>query len=354
MNKRLICICLFFASVSYIRAQFTIQPVLAPVGVVHKQQLWNVLIVNTGVENTGKMSLTVRDRGTGQELFTALTGLVQLPKGAKQFNANGFNPIQYTWLAANYNSSSTELLPIGAYNVCYILTDKFNQVLAEECVSFDVEPVSPPQLVFPPDSAKLEETPKSFVWIPPTPSNSSTGIKYQFLLAEIKDGQTPVAAIQENMPIQFEPMLGQTYYGYPASSAQLVKGKTYAWQVTAADGQAYAAKTEIWTFTLTESNTSAVNEANKFFSINDANGTYEVTGDSLHLKYKSYETVAALPFVITNLKGTVLYKSTFNIKEGMNYISIKIPSAVKNEEVYLLQLDKIENGKNKIIFKVKK
>jgi hypothetical protein len=309
MKKRIIAFWIGCFFIIKVQAQFTLQPMVSTVGLVQKQQLWNVLIVNVaGIETNGKLSLVLRDRTTGQELFTALTGLVPLPKGPKQFNANSLNPIQYNWLSANFSNTRDGLLPIGSYTACYILSGKFNEVLAEECISFDVEALSPPQLIFPADSAVLEEMPNVFSWIPPTPSTIFSTINYQFILTEVKEGQKQTEAIQENMPYQFEPTLKQTSYAYPTSAIKLEKGKWYAWQVVVSDGNKYAAKTETWVFSIKDKPTESKNTNRIYFLLNESNGIYETKEDSLFVKYQSFEKNSEANFYIATERGVVLHQ----------------------------------------------
>jgi hypothetical protein len=254
--KKILVACWIFISIALAaNAQVLLQPTISPVGLVQKKQLWNVLVVNNTTNSYEcRLLLVLRDRSTGQELLTATTGLFTLTTGAMQLNANIVAPIQYNNLQSGIDNKLQGLLPVGTYIACYVLT-AFGQKeinLAEECVPFDTEPLSPPMLIFPADSSLLEVAPAQFSWIPPTPDGIFNGLHYEVLITPINDGQKPAEAMQENLPFYSEGNQLFTNLNYPSSMPSFEKEKWYAWQVVAKDNGNYAGKSEVWVFKIQE------------------------------------------------------------------------------------------------------
>lgn len=164
---------LFFISsmLNNVFAQISIQPILPLAGIIQKNNLWNIAVINTSNESFEcRLELILRDRASGLEFLTATTGQFQIGIGAKQLNASQLMPLQYNYIGTNSSTRTDEFIPIGDYTACYRLTSG-KTTIAEECISFDVEPLSPPMLVIPGDSSILQTAPSQFTWMPPAPMN---------------------------------------------------------------------------------------------------------------------------------------------------------------------------------------
>lgn len=231
-------------------AQVSLQPNIPPVGMLQKSQLWNVLVINSS--NTAldcKLQLLLRDRNTGQEVLTATTGFFNIGAGAKQLNINLLNPIQYNYLVNGIDSRLQGLLPAGNYLACYSLSSGTGKTqLAEECVQFDVEPLSPPMLIFPTDSSKLDNQPSQFSWTPPTPVGMFNGLRYEVIITPVNEGQKAEEAIQENLPFYSSENTISNMLNYSTATTAFEKDKWYAWQVIAKNDQNYAGKSQTWVF----------------------------------------------------------------------------------------------------------
>ena len=242
---------IIMAVAKFATAQITLQPSIPAVGIIQKNQLWNVLIINsTNTSYDCRLELALTDRITGQEALTATTAPFILAPGARQLNINTLSPVQYNYLLANMDNSLQGLIPIGSYTACYALKSRATgeTPLAEECISFDTEPLSPPLLMFPADSAVLETSPAQFSWMPPNPVGMFSQLNYEILITAISDGQNANQAIQENIPFYSDGNLYNNLLNYPTSAASFDKNKWYAWQVIARDDRNYAGKSETWVF----------------------------------------------------------------------------------------------------------
>ncbi|MBK7883778.1 MAG: hypothetical protein IPJ81_08250 [Chitinophagaceae bacterium] len=73
-------------------AQVILQPNIPVVGLIQKNQLWNILVVNSTNSQFDycRLEMVLSDRATGQEVLTASTGQFTLPPGAKQLNINAY------------------------------------------------------------------------------------------------------------------------------------------------------------------------------------------------------------------------------------------------------------------------
>jgi hypothetical protein len=258
MRKILITGFIIMFTALYLPAQVYIQTTIPAVGLLQKNQLWNLVLVNgTTGPVEGKLTLVLRNRQSGTELMTASTSRFTVPKGSLSVNANSLNPIQYNYLGMDPNTGLNGLLPVGAYTACYSFSkidgERVEQ-LTEECAPFDVEPLSPPMLIYPSDSAELEAAPAQFTWTPPTPAGMMKRLRYDVLITEILPNQKPAEAIQQNTPFYNSADISNNFITYPAALPAFEKEKWYSWQVVARDDKNYAAKTETWVFKIKKEN----------------------------------------------------------------------------------------------------
>ena len=122
MKKTFSMVALLVMIGATLSAQITLQPAVPPAGMIQKNQLWNVLIVNSSNVSYSdcRLNLSLRDRLTGQEVFTASTTIFAVAAGAKQFNINMLSPVQYNYLAGIGNNSLQSLIPVGSYTACIL------------------------------------------------------------------------------------------------------------------------------------------------------------------------------------------------------------------------------------------
>lgn len=233
-----------------VNAQVSIQPALPAMGMIQKNQLWSVLVINSSnVQYQCRLDVVLRDRATGQEILTATSNQFTIGRGTKQVNFNTLSPVTYNYIVPGVNNSLQGLIPAGSYIACYALSAILKETpIAEECIQFDAEPLSPPMLVFPADSSILKVAPTQFSWTPPTPSSMFDQLQYEVLITQITPGQKPDQAIIENMPFYNDPYQVMTTINYPGTSTSFEKDMWYAWQVVAKDGKSYTGKSEVWVF----------------------------------------------------------------------------------------------------------
>lgn len=221
-----------------LQAQVVISLQLPPLGLTIKPQLWNMSLINTtGAAIMVDVQMVMTDAGTGQTVMTAATPSFLLPAGAKVINANTVAPISYT-AGAGYtiDANPNGFLPVGVYNICYNVTrrtDHISDQVADECITAEVEPISPPQLIQPGDSDRVLLRRPFFTWLPPTPYNTFSNLLYDWVLVEVQPTQSAADAIQQNVPVFLQSNISFTGLQYPLSMPELDTNKLYAWRVTA-------------------------------------------------------------------------------------------------------------------------
>jgi hypothetical protein len=234
-------------------AQVQIQTTLPTVGLVQKNQLWNLVMINsTAAPLSGRLELVLVDRQTSQELMTASSAEFSLAKGSTVLNVNKAGPVDYNYIGIEPDKNINTLLPVGAYTVCYSFvrnpgTDK-SETLAEECADFDIEPLSPPLLSFPADSSLLETAPTQFSWMPPSPFALLGRLHYEVVITEVQPSQQAAEAVEENIPLFSNTQAWNNFITYTGAQPAFEKEKWYAWQVIARDDNNYAGKSEVWVF----------------------------------------------------------------------------------------------------------
>ncbi len=231
------------------KAQVNVNVQMPPAGLLQKEMLWNLVLVNNGSDALDvTMQLNLQDAATGQVMLTATTGNLLLAKGVKMIKAGDIQPVSYTY---NLPDFARSYLPMGSYVACYQVINagvRKESPIAEDCIRFNVDPLSPPVLSSPADKSVIETPYPQFTWMPPTPFDMFTSLSYDLLITEVSEGQSSSEAIQYNTPVYAKSNLSQPYEAYATGFTKLDTGKLYAWQVVATNGLNYAAKTEIWTF----------------------------------------------------------------------------------------------------------
>ncbi len=360
-NKLYLLLLLFHILGTGLYAQVQIQGTLPTVGLVQRNQLWNLVLINgTTGDMNGMVELKLRDRSTGLELLTAVTNTITLKKGANTLNINSLAPVQYSYTGMQPDNSLNGLIPVGQYIACYafvqIISD-YQETLAQECFSFDVEALSPPMLVFPTDSSRLDITPAQFSWIPPAPLNLFQALRYEYLLVEINPGQLAAEAIQENLPVYNTGSLSNNVLSYSAASPALQKDKWYAWQVIARDGDQYAGKSETWVFQITKADSTPVpKEKQTSFTVLSSDpqrtGFVVIEDYNLYVKHYSYKSGYTGQITVHDQSGTMVQQQPQTIQYGDNYIQLSLKKSIIKGQNYTMSLIDEIGKQYKVLFSI--
>lgn len=342
MKKIILLVCLQM-SFLVILAQYSLQPMLPTKGMLQKSGLWNILVMNNSQNSiTGRLELILRNRSTGMEVITATSNQISIEKGAKQLNSTLLAPIQYNFLNEGFIKQNQDLIPIGNYTACYRFTSptEKNITLIEECVQFDVEPLSPPMLATPVNNVELAIQPTQFSWSPPTPIGLFNQLKYDVVIVEVLPEQKPEEAIQQNVPIYTENNTPNNFINYKGSKLNFQKDKLYAWQVVAKDNSEYAAKSEVWCFKIGEEKKSIKTDEKVYVLLNYNKASNHIVLDKkeLYIKYYATSNAASTKISVIDNEGKIVQEEVKPTVFGDNYISIKLSSIIKKAVQYSVQI----------------
>jgi len=264
----LLMLCLPFL----IKAQITLTAQLPASGILLKDQLWNVMIINNGNDIvTLRLEVEVRDILQGQAVINANSGKIIVGKGIKLITVKDVQPIMYNYVATEFSGN---YLPCGSYLVNYRLvqeTTKGDVPVADEVVRTNITPLNPPLLASPADKSSMETVYPQFNWIPPAPMQMFNPLSYDIVVVAVEEGQAAKEAIEYNRPVYSNTNLQSPSEKMPTSYGQLQTGKTYAWQVWARGGNACAAQSEIWTFTIGKDSVKKIIEQAPYVKISRTN-----------------------------------------------------------------------------------
>ncbi|HWJ28851.1 MAG TPA: hypothetical protein VNS32_20065 [Flavisolibacter sp.] len=334
---------LIFCCPLWLKAQVTINVQLPPSGLVQRDQLWNLILVNNGNEILDvTLSMFLQQTGDGQTVLSATTGRLQLPKGVKVISARDLQPVQYNY---GNGSSSTEYLPVGSFTACYRVSKIGSEaipVIADNCVGITIQPLSPPLLNQPLDTSKISSPYPLLSWIPPTPAEMYSDLNYELTVVEIKDGQNPVEAISHNTAFYMTSYLKVLYQNYPSFAPELQAGKHYAWQIKAYNGNRYSAASEVWSFYLTDSTKEKLTTENVSYILlennNESSGIHVLNHPSLYLKYYCYDKAYDAQIQFLDAKGKIVDQKKQYISYGDNFLHFELSRSFKKNEVYTVRL----------------
>lgn len=336
MNKRNLLIFLLLFCIE-MQAQLLVNLQLPVIGLSGKSQLWNMVAVNTTNGSLQvKASLIFTDAGTNQVVMTASSGQFTLTAGSHVLQVNDFMPVVYNVVNGNYgiDNSPGGLLPVGNFNICYqfdrIVGDNAERI-TEECETVEIEPISPPLLVFPEDQSVLEINRPIFNWMPPAPVSLFSNLNYSLRLVEILPTQSAADAVQENLAIFSQQNITGLAIPYLSSLPLLDTGKWYAWQVTANNNNNFVGRSDVWSFRIASPGV-APNVSNKgqaFAKLKkEGDIHYFICNRYLQVAYDNYlpdDTVSiAIYDVASQFTSIELDSNYLVLHPGQNLVSLDI------------------------------
>lgn len=342
------------------KAQITLTIMEPPAGIVTKTQLWNLNIGYTGTEPiTVFIGLNLFDINDNHPVLTATTRSFMLQKGVKQLKPAELNPIDYNFVSAAVNPAVVTggFLPVGQYRACYSVIQAgkdFQPVLAEDCISLEVMPLSPPVLQFPSDTTVLTVSTPTFSWLPPVPVALFSDLNYEIRIAEVISGQAPGLAITENLPVISKGRLLQPLFNYSTMAKALDTGKIYAWQVIARNGEVFAAKSEVWTFRIGGPEKLKDKQKGQVFFELKSPGTGVNTAllqdGKIGINYYSYDKAHSQTVRILDSKGTEVLRETLLLEYGSNQFYLKLNNRIREQERYRVVVTDLEGNEHELFF----
>src|SRR6266496_470010 len=360
MIKKLFVLILYALFVVIAKAQINMTLQAPPTGVLLKNQLWNMLLVSSSNNNTlVRVNLSLQDAQNNQVVLTASARTIILAKGATQLQANDFAPIQYNYYSPVFNGDRDPngMLPVGNYLACYTVIGDHNITLNENCISINVEPLSPPLLNTPASESELQTTYPQFTWLPPTPQNIFSDLNYNLILVEVLPGQASTEAIPTNIPVYNVQRVKDPFYNYPASGKQLDTAKLYAWRIAARNNYNVAALSDVWTFKIKPQKQDSIPAINSNYILLKSNGepsgTYIIENNNISIKYYSFDKDHETEVRFLSADGKIIKTIKQRIVYGDNYLTYTLNRSFQKQEIYFFEIKDKQNNKYTASFRIK-
>jgi hypothetical protein len=346
-KKRLLFSILLLKAVC-MQAQISMTLQVPPAGVLVKNQLWNMLLVNSGNSTVNaRISLVLLDEKTNQPVLTASTAPVILPRGAKQLQARDLSPITYNYNGPAYQGDRDPngMLPVGTYQACYTVVNGIKDVrMVENCIQLNVDPLSPPMLNTPADQGNIYTPYPQFTWLPPTPLGIFNDLSYALVLVEVLPGQGKADAIQQNIPVYSGGFITDLFLNYPSSYRALDTAKLYAWRIVALNNGTPAAMTDIWTFrVVTPPKPTPPAPKNTFVELGRGlSPSVSSSSETLMVAYENSPADTAVNYTITCVddpRNPTLQQGKLSLTRGANFLLIPLQRGAgwATRKVYLFQ-----------------
>ena len=361
MYKRNLLLCLMLLLVLLSKAQIVMTLQVPPVGVLVKNQLWNMLLVNSGKTNQLiEISLVLSDQKTNQPVLTAVTAPFLLDKGARQIQAKDLGAINYTY---NGPASLTDhdpngMLPAGTYQACYSIGNgEKGTTLAENCILVAVDPLSPPLLNSPANEGSIYTAYPQFTWLPPAPVSVFSDLSYFLVLVAVLPGQATADAIEQNIPVYSGGLLRNPFLNYPSSYRSLDTGQLYAWRIVAMNNGQPTAMSEIWTFKVVVPPKPALSSGyGAYIELRRGlDASLATAGGSLNVTYDNAAADTVVHYTISGIQDAgnpVVQKGTLSLRRGRNWLTVPLTKGVySKDKLYLFQFTNSRNELWNIKFK---
>jgi len=179
--------------------------------------------------------------------YTAL-----LQPGNNDMRNNAHSPSwTYTDNALRELFQTYNKLPQGTYEYCIIVQvnrggESNGSDQPEACVYNTVDDIFLINLMSPENDAKLHEFNPMLSWV--VNYHFASELTYRVRVAELKKGQTPVAAMTRNNPVYQDSHVMTTSTVYPVTAKPLEKWQSYVWTVDAYYKGILLGGAEVWKF----------------------------------------------------------------------------------------------------------
>lgn len=336
-----------------VRAQISLTLQVPPFGVLMKNQLWNMTLINTGnMAVPVQLGMTMVDEKTNQPVMSASAPAIILNHGARQIQAKDLNPIVYTYESpAISDRNPNGLLPIGQFRVCYTVSrGADNGSPIEACIELAVDPLSPPLLNTPADEAQIYTASPQFTWLPPTPASIFSDLSYDLVLVEVLPGQAKADAVEQNVPVYSGGLINNPFLNYATSYAALDTGRLYAWRIVAMNNGQPAAMSDIWTFRVVSPPLPALHTTNNPYLTLKRGLDPSVAAGSTNMRfnYDNAPADTAVHYTINSLSdrgNPVVQQGQLSLRRGQNLLQLTLlkTAGYDRKKTYLFQLI---NGRN--------
>ncbi len=364
MLKKYLLIGLLLSAVHTGQSQLSMTLQVPPAGVLVKNQLWNMLLVNGGDKNMlVRVNLVLLDATTSQPVMAANSAPIVITKGARQLQSKDVAPVQYTFSipAAGIDMDPNGMLPAGSYLACYTVqnAEKSDVTILENCIALNIDPLSPPLLNTPADGDNLLTKYPQFTWLPPTPVGLFNDLGYSMIVVEVLPGQGSGDAIQQNLPVYTAGYTKDRYVNYPASFRALDTSKLYAWRVVALNNGKAVALSETWTFRVAAARPAVKPKPEEpYLNLKRGQDAAIATGGKvLRLAYENPAADSVLTYTITSLEDAgnpVVQQGQLKLRYGTNLLQVPLQrkNGLVQDKVYLFRFTNSRNENWSIKFMI--
>lgn len=365
MLKKYLLIGLMLAGITLTaQAQLSMTLQVPPAGVLIKNQLWNMVLVNgSEIRALVRVNLVLLDAATNQPVLTATSAPISIPKGARQLQSKDLSPVRYTYSVpvAGMDMDPNGMLPAGSYLACYSIlnVEKADATMLENCIALNIDPMSPPLLNTPADGEVLLTKYPQFTWLPPTPAGIFNDLGYAMVVVEVLPGQGSGDAIQQNLPVYSAGYTRDRYTNYPASFRSLDTSKLYAWRVIALNNGKAVALSEIWTFRVAPVKAGErPKPAETYLALKrDQDAAIATGGKVLRLAYDNPAADTVINYSITSLEDAgnpVVQQGQLKIRYGSNLVQVPLQrrNGLVEDKIYLFRFTNSRNENWSVKFKI--
>ncbi len=353
------CLCIHVAF-----AQFSMGINYSNSSILQKNQLWNInLINNSVVAQTVSINMMLYSVEDNELLMSAITNpFVSKPGITQVLLQNAIQPIDYTYYSAKMNNfrNINSFLPIGKYRICFSLSTNAEVIISDKleyCTDIMSDPLSPPILNLPLDSATVDLNNALFSWLPPVPIFLFNHLMYDFVVTKIYDGQNADIALQENTPIHFQKNIRELSTVYGIMDKKLDTGVYYAWKIMATSNNMYVCQSDARVFKVDDHSAKLKNDVKSIFYLqlkkdHAANNFYTVTEKKIGVSYYSFDQLNKKDIVIKDIKGEVIKVYSMDIKYGDNYFYFNLDNHFKTGNTYFIELQDAQKNIQSVSFKI--
>jgi hypothetical protein len=322
-------------------------------------------VFNYRIDNRSQQAQQVTVRGRLQfrrsQLGFSYSYTALLQPGSNNMSSLARNPSwTYTDPALRELFQTYSKLPQGTYEYCVSVVqsrggESTGNDQPDACVYNTVDDIFLISLMSPENDAKLHEYNPMLSWT--VNYRFASELTYRLRVAELKKGQTPIAAITRNNPVYQDAHVPVTAAVYPVTARPLEKWQPYVWTVDAYYKGILLGGAETWKFTIIDDSLLSGGGGETFYvDIRQEQGStsYYANG-KLKIKYVENEVPReTLQIVLRNDKGKQikLQQEGLQAVVGDNRfeIDLKAQTDLKHKGHYTLELTNSLGGSYKLYF----
>lgn len=316
--------------------------------------LLRTLIVFNGPESISAIpSAEIFDEG-GNKIIELHGVFIELTYGVQIKQIELDRVVYYSASIEEYENYFNSLPP-GNYMICYKLNcvnpdcdGKGSQLLFTEnanCTSFQVGPITPLRLSYPPDLSMVNNPRPIHSWVPPMPLSQIEGFSYRISIYTPQKGQSCIDAVINNPPIYQEFELLENTINYPIELENIDTGEIHCWNVTGILMGKPVVQSETWQYSLVkDSLIKKIPSEQSYIELDKQDARILIkTGRMIKLKYASRNTNLSLKCSISRVnkskqKKELILEKTLEVKNVENYFKIDLSEYQSLNEGDLLEV----------------